>query len=226
MVANPESEADPASDPTPVRESSTAPRPVTASLTSELPELPEAEVVTQQAARPAGPVVAAPPPAGAEPAAAPLGLGGGVGGPAEAAPTSALVRPDQILTRLEIMARDGGGTAVLELDPPALGRLHVALNVAANGATTLHVIAGTLEARAMLLAQLDDLRAAFAQSGLHIEDVTVELADSRSAGAQTDGDAGTSEEPGIAADDDPTDLSIAEALAEAGRAGHRIDYRA
>ncbi len=77
----------------------------------------------------------------------------------------------------------------------------------------------------MLLAQLDDLRAAFAESGLHIEDVTVELADSHSAGAQADGDAGTTERPGIA-DDDTTDLSISEALAEVGRAGHRIDYRA
>ena len=182
--------------------------------------------------RPVGPVEqastpAASPGAGADSAPAPgaTPIADAVA-PARTAESALLPPREQILTRLEVMARGGGGTAELELNPPELGKLRVALEVGAGGATSLRAVASTPEARGILLAQIDDLRATFAQSGLSIEEFSVELeyAGQPGTGFADDAQAGGG---GAAAEVVVEQEQPIEPAASGGRGIYRqIDYRA
>ena len=89
-------------------------------------------------------------------------------------------RPDvaaQIVRAAEITIERGGGTVRLQLEPPELGRINLAIKVAEGGVVTMHIISESAEARSMVQSQLGHLQTALQDRGFEVGNLSVAVSD-------------------------------------------------
>ena len=82
------------------------------------------------------------------------------------------------------IARDGGHTAHIRLDPPELGSLTVKVSVDSDSNTQISFIAATPQARDLLEGQMGRLREMLAQQGMDLSRADVDVSQQDTSGAQ------------------------------------------
>lgn len=82
------------------------------------------------------------------------------------------------------VARDGGHTAHIRLDPPELGSLTVKVSVDSDSNTQVSFVAATPQARDLLESQMGRLRDMLAQQGMDLSRADVDVSQQDTAGAQ------------------------------------------
>ncbi|MCB5161969.1 flagellar hook-length control protein FliK [Marinomonas algarum] len=89
------------------------------------------------------------------------------------------------------VARDGGHTAHIRLDPPELGSLTVKISVDSDTNTQVSFVAATPQARDLLEGQMARLRDMLAQQGMDLSRADVDVSQQDSANAQYQGEGGS-----------------------------------
>jgi flagellar hook-length control protein FliK len=88
--------------------------------------------------------------------------------------------PAAVVSRAQVMIRRGESSAIINLDPPSLGKLR--LEIAADGAAVAaRVTVQSAEVRDLIQATLPQLRESFAQNGLTVQSFEVHV-DARDGG--------------------------------------------
>lgn len=82
------------------------------------------------------------------------------------------------------VARDGGHTAHIRLDPPELGSLTVKVSVDSDSNTQVSFVAATPQARDLLEGQMGRLREMLAQQGMDLSRADVDVSQQDTSGAQ------------------------------------------
>lgn len=82
------------------------------------------------------------------------------------------------------VARDGGHTAHIRLDPPELGSLTVKVSVDSDSNTQINFVAATPQARDMLESQMGRLREMLAQQGMDLSRADVDVSQQDASGAE------------------------------------------
>ncbi|MBR7888689.1 flagellar hook-length control protein FliK [Marinomonas sp. A79] len=82
------------------------------------------------------------------------------------------------------VARDGGHTAHIRLDPPELGSLTVKVSVDSDSNTQVSFVAATPQARDLLESQMGRLRDMLAQQGMDLSRADVDVSQQDTSGAQ------------------------------------------
>lgn len=82
------------------------------------------------------------------------------------------------------IARDGGHTAHIRLDPPELGSLTVKVSVDSDSNTQISFVAATPQARDLLEGQMGRLREMLAQQGMDLSRADVDVSQQDTSGAQ------------------------------------------
>jgi len=85
------------------------------------------------------------------------------------------------------IARDGGHTAHIRLDPPELGSLTVKVSVDSDSNTQVSFVAATPQARDLLEGQMGRLREMLAQQGMDLSRADVDVSQQDTSGAQDRG---------------------------------------
>jgi flagellar hook-length control protein FliK len=85
------------------------------------------------------------------------------------------------------IARDGGHTAHIRLDPPELGSLTVKISVDSDSNTQVSFVAATPQARDLLEGQMARLREMLAQQGMDLSRADVDVSQQDTSGAQERG---------------------------------------
>lgn len=85
------------------------------------------------------------------------------------------------------IARDGGHTAHIRLDPPELGSLTVKISVDSDSNTQVSFVAATPQARDLLEGQMARLREMLAQQGMDLSRADVDVSQQDASGAQERG---------------------------------------
>lgn len=83
----------------------------------------------------------------------------------------------QIVRAAEITIERGGGTVRLQLEPPELGRINLAIKVAEGGVVTMHIISESAEARSIVQSQLGHLQTALQDRGFEVGNLSVAVSD-------------------------------------------------
>ncbi|MGR0277865.1 flagellar hook-length control protein FliK [Marinomonas dokdonensis] len=114
--------------------------------------------------------------------AAPTALAAGVNSTGTTAQNLAMNLPPQhpgwageMTQKVAWVARDGGQTAHIRLDPPELGSLTVKISVDKDAATQVSFVAATPQARDMIEGQMHRLREMLAQQGMELNQVNVDV---------------------------------------------------
>lgn len=114
--------------------------------------------------------------------AAPAALAAGVNTTGTTAQNLAMNLPPQhpgwageMTQKVAWVARDGGQTAHIRLDPPELGSLTVKISVDKDAATQVSFVAATPQARDMIEGQMHRLREMLAQQGMELNQVNVDV---------------------------------------------------
>ncbi|MEO9655722.1 flagellar hook-length control protein FliK [Marinomonas sp.] len=125
--------------------------------------------------------------------AAPAGFTAGAGANATA-PTAqnlAMNLPPQhpgwageMTQKVAWVARDGGQSAHIRLDPPELGSLTVKISIDKDAATQVSFVAATPQARDMIEGQMHRLREMLAQQGMELNQVNVDVSQHDPSGSQ------------------------------------------
>ncbi|BFM49313.1 flagellar hook-length control protein FliK [Marinomonas sp. THO17] len=84
------------------------------------------------------------------------------------------------------IAREGGHTAHIRLDPPELGSLTVKVSVDNDANTQINFVAATSQARDLLEGQMGRLRDMLAQQGMDLSRAEVDVSQQDASGAQKD----------------------------------------
>ncbi|MBU2020778.1 MAG: flagellar hook-length control protein FliK [Gammaproteobacteria bacterium] len=82
------------------------------------------------------------------------------------------------------IARDGGHTAHIRLDPPELGSLTVKVSVDSDSNTQISFVAATPQAKDLLEGQMGRLREMLAQQGMDLSRADVDVSQQDTSGAQ------------------------------------------
>ena len=82
------------------------------------------------------------------------------------------------------VARDGGQTAHIRLDPPELGSLTVKISVDKDATTQVSFVAATPQARDMIEGQMHRLREMLAQQGMELNQVNVDVSQQDASNSQ------------------------------------------
>jgi flagellar hook-length control protein FliK len=85
------------------------------------------------------------------------------------------------------IARDGGHTAHIRLDPPELGSLTVKISVDSDSNTQVSFVAATPQARDLLEGQMGRLREMLAQQGMDLSRADVDVSQQDASGTQERG---------------------------------------
>jgi len=106
-------------------------------------------------------------------------LKGATGGTAEAAPSDSTSNgptkgfSPQVIRGMMSVYRTGGGAVTMRLEPESLGSLRVQMTMT-QGRVSIQFHTSTTEARALLTQSMDTLRSTLEQSGLKLEQVTIQ----------------------------------------------------
>ncbi|MGO2353152.1 MAG: flagellar hook-length control protein FliK [Marinomonas foliarum] len=103
---------------------------------------------------------------------------------------------NEMTQKVAWIARDGGHTAHIRLDPPELGSLTVKVSVDSDSNTQISFIAATPQARDLLEGQMGRLRDMLAQQGMDLSRADVDVSQQDTSGAQdraNDGGNGSSQ---------------------------------
>ncbi|KZN12926.1 flagellar hook-length control protein FliK [Marinomonas sp. TW1] len=84
------------------------------------------------------------------------------------------------------VAREGGHTAHIRLDPPELGSLTVKVSVDSDSNTQINFVAATAQARDLLEGQMGRLRDMLAQQGMDLSRAEVDVSQQDASGTQKD----------------------------------------
>ncbi|AEF53868.1 flagellar hook-length control protein FliK [Marinomonas posidonica] len=84
------------------------------------------------------------------------------------------------------VAREGGHTARIRLDPPELGSLTVKVSVDSDSNTQINFVAATTQARDLLEGQMGRLRDMLAQQGIDLSRAEVDVSQQDTSGTQRD----------------------------------------
>lgn len=124
------------------------------------------------------------------------------------------------------IARDGGHTAHIRLDPPELGSLTVKVSVDSDSNTQISFIAATPQARDLLEGQMGRLREMLAQQGMDLSRADVDVSQQDTSGAQdrANNRNGSSLQGSIAGSDDVDEELIPRNLSYVSASG--VDYYA
>jgi flagellar hook-length control protein FliK len=124
------------------------------------------------------------------------------------------------------IARDGGHTAHIRLDPPELGSLTVKVSVDSDSNTQISFIAATPQARDLLEGQMGRLREMLAQQGMDLSRADVDVSQQDTSGAQdrANNRNGGSPQGGVAGSDDIDEELIPRNLSYVSASG--VDYYA
>ena len=111
--------------------------------------------------------------------------------PQAAAPNLAMSVPPghpgwagEMAQKVSWVARDGGHTAHIRLDPPELGSLTVKVSVDSDSNTQISFVAATPQARDMLESQMGRLREMLAQQGMDLSRADVDVSQQDASGAE------------------------------------------
>ena len=91
---------------------------------------------------------------------------------------------DEISQKVSWVAREGGHTAHIRLDPPELGSLTVKISVDNDSNTQVSFIAATPQARDLLEGQMSRLRDMLAQQGMDLSRAEVDVSQQDASGMQ------------------------------------------
>jgi flagellar hook-length control protein FliK len=124
------------------------------------------------------------------------------------------------------IARDGGHTAHIRLDPPELGSLTVKVSVDSDSNTQISFIAATPQARDLLEGQMGRLREMLAQQGMDLSRADVDVSQQDTSGAQDRANNRNNGSPqgSVASNDEVDEELIAKNLSYVSASG--IDYYA
>ncbi|ETI58251.1 flagellar hook-length control protein FliK [Marinomonas profundimaris] len=123
------------------------------------------------------------------------------------------------------VARDGGHTAHIRLDPPELGSLTVKVSVDSDSNTQVSFVAATPQARDLLESQMGRLRDMLAQQGMDLSRADVDVSQRDASGAQDrENYQGNPSGQGIADADDIDEELISNNLSYVSASG--VDYYA
>lgn len=123
------------------------------------------------------------------------------------------------------VARDGGHTAHIRLDPPELGSLTVKVSVDSDSNTQVSFVAATPQARDLLESQMGRLREMLAQQGMDLSRADVDVSQRDTSGAQDrENYQGNPSGQGIADTDDIDEELISNNLSYVSASG--VDYYA
>ncbi|NVK72489.1 MAG: flagellar hook-length control protein FliK [Oceanospirillaceae bacterium] len=124
------------------------------------------------------------------------------------------------------IARDGGHTAHIRLDPPELGSLTVKVSVDSDSNTQISFVAATPQARDLLEGQMGRLRDMLAQQGMDLSRADVDVSQQDTSGAQDRANHRNNDASGngIAVNDDIDDELIPKNLSYVSATG--VDYYA
>ncbi|MCW4629375.1 flagellar hook-length control protein FliK [Marinomonas rhodophyticola] len=124
------------------------------------------------------------------------------------------------------IARDGGHTAHIRLDPPELGSLTVKISVDSDSNTQVSFIAATPQARDLLEGQMARLREMLAQQGMDLSRADVDVSQQDTSGAQERGGYRNSgvNQGGLVANEDLDNELVANHVSYVSASG--IDYYA
>jgi len=124
------------------------------------------------------------------------------------------------------IARDGGHTAHIRLDPPELGSLTVKVSVDSDSNTQISFIAATPQARDLLEGQMGRLRDMLAQQGMDLSRADVDVSQQDASGAQDRANDrnGAQTRGGLASNDDLDDDLVPRNLSYVSASG--VDYYA
>lgn len=124
------------------------------------------------------------------------------------------------------IARDGGHTAHIRLDPPELGSLTVKISVDSDSNAQVSFIAATPQARDLLEGQMARLREMLAQQGMDLSRADVDVSQQDTSGAQERGSYRNSgaNQGGMAANEDLDNELVANNVSYVSASG--VDYYA
>ena len=124
------------------------------------------------------------------------------------------------------IARDGGHTAHIRLDPPELGSLTVKISVDSDSNAQVSFIAATPQARDLLEGQMARLREMLAQQGMDLSRADVDVSQQDASGAQERGSYRNSgaNQGGLAANEDLENELVANNVSSVSASG--VDYYA
>ncbi|NLQ16541.1 flagellar hook-length control protein FliK [Marinomonas sp. M1K-6] len=124
------------------------------------------------------------------------------------------------------VARDGGHTAHIRLDPPELGSLTVKISVDSDSNAQVSFVAATPQARDLLEAQMGRLREMLAQQGMDLSRAEVDVSQQDASGAQERGNYrnNAANQEGVAANDELDDELIDSNMSYVSATG--VDYYA
>lgn len=124
------------------------------------------------------------------------------------------------------IARDGGHTAHIRLDPPELGSLTVKVSVDSDSNTQISFVAATPQARDLLEGQMGRLREMLAQQGMDLSRADVDVSQQDTSGAQDRANNSNNGSPqgSIVGNDDVDEELIARNLSYVSASG--VDYYA
>ncbi|WP_137169278.1 flagellar hook-length control protein FliK [Marinomonas sp. FW-1] len=110
---------------------------------------------------------------------------------------------NEMTQKVAWIARDGGHTAHIRLDPPELGSLTVKVSVDSDSNTQISFIAATPQARDLLEGQMGRLRDMLAQQGMDLSRADVDVSQQDTSGAQDRaGERGNGSSQGLLASND------------------------
>ncbi|MEP3349731.1 MAG: flagellar hook-length control protein FliK [Marinomonas sp.] len=123
------------------------------------------------------------------------------------------------------VARDGGHTAHIRLDPPELGSLTVKISVDNDSNTQVSFIAATPQARDLLEGQMSRLRDMLAQQGMDLSRADVDVSQQDTSGMRRDSERGSaSSQAELAAQDEIDDELVSSNMSYVTATG--VDYYA
>ncbi|MEO9273548.1 flagellar hook-length control protein FliK [Marinomonas sp. 5E14-1] len=123
------------------------------------------------------------------------------------------------------VARDGGHTAHIRLDPPELGSLTVKISVDNDSNTQVSFIAATPQARELLEGQMNRLRDMLAQQGMDLSRADVDVSQQDTSGMRRDSEQdSTSNQTELAAQEEIDDELISRNMSYVTATG--VDYYA
>lgn len=133
---------------------------------------------------------------------------------------------NEMTQKVAWIARDGGHTAHIRLDPPELGSLTVKVSVDSDSNTQISFVAATPQARDLLEGQMGRLREMLAQQGMDLSRADVDVSQQDTSGAQdrANNRNGGSSQGGIAGNDDIDEEPIQGNLSYVSASG--VDYYA
>ncbi|MCV2401389.1 flagellar hook-length control protein FliK [Marinomonas sp. C2222] len=131
---------------------------------------------------------------------------------------------NEITQKVSWVAREGGHTAHIRLDPPELGSLTVKVSVDNDATTQVSFVAATPQARDLLESQMNRLRDMLAQQGMDLSKADVDVSQQDASQTQREQDDTNSNGQGVAFSEESDDGLISSNTSYVSASG--VDYYA